>query len=200
MVVTAYVLRQTLIPIALSELHGDVPEHLLDALSRLARGLVDAGDEVVTLLAKGLHVRVAHEDARFHVELVPTEKYFCVFGVGDDVKEMLREDVEGVWVVEGKDEDGCLAVLVVAARDARHALHAASVPELQLDRLRAVAYLVDLAEVVQADGGGAIGRRRERIRGKPTEERSLAHPVLAHQNDLGGEGNNFQHCTSTELP
>ncbi len=61
-----------------------------------------------------------------------SQEYFRVLCVGDDVEEVLREDVEGVWVVEGEDEDGGLGVLVVAGGDAGHALHAARVPKLEL--------------------------------------------------------------------
>ena len=38
--------------------------------------------------------------------------------------------MEGVRIVEGEDQDGGLRVLVVAGSDARNALHAAGVPEL----------------------------------------------------------------------
>ena len=77
-----------------------------------------------------------------------SQKNLCVLRIGDNVQQVLAEHVEGVWVVEGEDEDGRLGVLVVAGRDGGHALHAASVPKLQLQG--ALAKLVDLAVVVKA--------------------------------------------------
>lgn len=56
------------------------------------------------------------------------QKDFCIFRIGHDVEEMLTEDVEGVWVVEGEDQDRGLRIFVVRRRDGGHTLHAASVP------------------------------------------------------------------------
>ena len=58
------------------------------------------------------------------------QKYFRVFRVGDDIKEVLRQDVERVWIVQGKDQDGGLWIFVVAGRDAGNPLHATGVPQL----------------------------------------------------------------------
>ena len=58
------------------------------------------------------------------------QKYFCVFCIGDDIKEVLRQDVERVWIVQGKDQDGGLGIFVVAGRNAGNPLHATGVPQL----------------------------------------------------------------------
>ena len=61
-------------PVVLGQLVGDVCEHFLDTLPRLAGGLVDAGHQVVALLTEGLHVTVCYLDLVLLVELISTSK------------------------------------------------------------------------------------------------------------------------------
>ena len=55
--------------------------------------------------------------------IVNLQEYFCILCIGDNVEEVLGEDVEGVWIIKWEDEDGCFWVFVVAAGDARNSLH-----------------------------------------------------------------------------
>ena len=95
---------------------------------------------------------------------------------------MLREDVEGVGIVQGEHEDGGLRVLVVAGGDAGHPLHAARVPQLQLHLL--LAGSEDLAVVVQSYRRLPVSRAGEGVAHEPSEQGGLANPVLATENDL----------------
>ncbi len=51
------------------------------------------------------------------------QKYLGILRIGDNIEEVLWEDVECVGVIQGEHEDGRLRELVVARGDARHSLH-----------------------------------------------------------------------------
>ncbi len=51
------------------------------------------------------------------------QEYLGIFRIGDNIEEVLWEDVECVGVVQGEHEDCRLRELVVARGDARHSLH-----------------------------------------------------------------------------
>ena len=87
--------------------------------------------------------------------------------------------MEGIRIVKSEDQDRCLRVLVVAGGDAGHPLHAARVPELQLEVPLPGA--VDLAVVVQPHRGLAVCGRGEGVTHEPPEQGGLAHPELATQ-------------------
>lgn len=70
------------------------------------------------------------------IRFVPAQKNFRVFGVGDDVEQMLRQDVERGWIVKGEDQNRRLRELVVAGGDGGDALHPPGVPQLQLKSQR----------------------------------------------------------------
>ena len=57
-------------PVCLCQLVCNISKHFFNSGTCLAGGLVDAGHQVVTLLAEGLHVRVRHLDSAFKVQLV----------------------------------------------------------------------------------------------------------------------------------
>ncbi len=49
-----------------------------------------------------------------------SQEDLCVFCVGDDVEQVLRQDVEGVRTVQGEHQHGRLRVLVIARGDAEN--------------------------------------------------------------------------------
>ena len=73
-------IQTPLIPVAIAELHSDIPKHILDTLSRLARGLVDARHEVVALLTESLHVRVRYLDLVLLVKLIAAPAAHSCYG------------------------------------------------------------------------------------------------------------------------
>ena len=87
--------------------------------------------------------------------------------------------MEGVWIIKSEDKDCRLRVLVVAGGDARHPLHAARVPELQLEFPLLAA--VHLAVVVQPHRGLAVCGRGEGVAHEPPKQGGLAYTKLAAQ-------------------
>uniref|UniRef100_A0A131Y8B5 Putative rabx6 n=1 Tax=Ixodes ricinus TaxID=34613 RepID=A0A131Y8B5_IXORI len=164
------------------QLAGNVCEHLLDTLPRLAGGAVDATDEVVALLAEGLDVLLRDVDAAGQVHLVATQEDLRVFGIAHNVQQVLGEDVEGVRIVKAEHQHGRFGKLVVAGRDGGHPLHAPRVPQLQLEV--PAGHLVHLVVMVKAQRGAAVAARHKGVCGEPPEERALAHAILAAQDHL----------------
>ena len=62
------------LPVCLRQLAGNVLKHFLHALPSLAGRLVNAGHEVVALLAEGLHVGVCDGQPGLLVKLVTTAR------------------------------------------------------------------------------------------------------------------------------
>ncbi|CAN8017862.1 unnamed protein product [Ixodes persulcatus] len=160
------------------QLAGNVCEHLLDTLPRLAGGAVDATDEVVALLAEGLDVLLRDVDAAGQVHLVAAQEDLCVLGIAHNVQQVLREDVEGVRIVEAEHQHGRFSKLVVAGRDGGHPLHAPRYLEVP------AGHLVHLVVMVEAQRGAAVAARHKGVCGEPPEERALAHAILAAQDHL----------------
>ena len=94
--------------------------------------------------------------------------------------------MEGIRIIKSEDKYGRLRVLVVAGGNARHPLHTARVPELQLEFPLLAA--VHLAVVVQSHSGLPVCGRGEGVAHKPPEQGRLADPKLATQDYfLGGD-------------
>ena len=66
----------------------------------------------------------------YNYNIPDSQKDLCVLSIRDDVKQMLAEDVKGVGVVQGEDQNGCLGIFVVAGSYGGNALHSARVPKL----------------------------------------------------------------------
>ena len=87
--------------------------------------------------------------------------------------------MEGIRIIKSEDKDCRLRVFVVAGGDARHPLHAARVPELQLEFPLLAA--VHLAVVVQPHRGLAVCGRGEGVAHEPPKQGGLTNTKLAAQ-------------------
>ena len=93
--------------------------------------------------------------------------------------DRVRPALCSYWVVQSEDEDGRLGELVVAGGDAGHPLHAARVPELQLELPLLGA--VHLAVVIQSHRGLAVCGRGEGVTHEPPKQGGLSNPELTAQ-------------------
>ena len=90
--------------------------------------------------------------------------------------------MEGIRIVEGKDKDSSLRVFIVTRGDAGDPLHAPSVPQLELHLL--LLHGVDLAVVVQPQGGLAVRGRGEGVAHESPEQRRLPNSILTTKDQL----------------
>ncbi|KRZ15449.1 hypothetical protein T4B_14631 [Trichinella pseudospiralis] len=146
-----------------NELSGDVFEHLVNIFVGFAAHFVNTTEQTATatataLLAKQIHILLVGSVAVVVVQVgfVTAEEIASLFGASQRFDQVLRQVVQRVHVVVGKNEQNTVGKFEITASDCRHTLQATRVPNLFI--------------MVESQRAFPVRRFDKRVEHKPSEQ------------------------------